>query len=129
MKPDFDDPDTYELLLKVCSDYQVDPSMSIESENFFRNLLSQFHDTENDTVLEDQLRNQIAGAFIAVEDRPRWIQGAEWPFMSGQPMIFVGQTDISIQANPGASKYFHDDTSFYLFISLKKGTEVIIQQF
>ena len=41
---DFDNLDTYLLILETCNPFQVDPSGPIESEHFFRNLLSQYKD-------------------------------------------------------------------------------------
>ncbi len=126
---DYDDPKIYDLLVKVCSRYQVDPSVPLESEVFFRELLSQYDDPPEH--LQTWLEKQLSDLFIAIGARPRWIQGANWPFASGKPMVFVGQIDIRANAGPIAPQYFHDDTSFYLFIQREgKGTvKVITQQF
>ena len=122
---------TGDLLMATCSRYQVDPSASIESETFFRTLLSQYDGPIDGDHLVAWLEKQLAGNFVAVNDRPHWIQGADWPFAGGKPMVFVGQIDIPVKSGSTASRYFHDDTSFYLFIQAEgKGpVKVITQQF
>ena len=129
----FDDPETYnsetyKLLLSVCSQYQVDPSSSLESESFFRNLLSQYNGSSDTESITGWLSEQIAQWFIAIGERPKWIQSSEWQFIDGVPAIFAGQIDISTQNNEVASKLFHDDTSYYVFIGKKKPPIVIMQQ-
>lgn len=129
MATDFDNLETYLLLVKTCSRYQVDPSSSIESETFFRTLLSQYNGPIDEDHLVAWLEKQLAGNFLAVKDRPRWIQGADWPFADGKPMFFVGQIDIQVSTGSQASQFFHDDTSFYVFKQKKGPSKVIVQQF
>ena len=126
---DLDDSETYDLLLKICAKYQVDPSVSLESENFFRNLLAQYKGSSDGESLSEWLSEQIDHWFVALGERPKWIQSREWQFIDGIPAIFAGQIDVSIQGNERASKVFHDDTSFYVFIGKKKPPIVIMQQY
>jgi len=126
---DFDDSQTYELLLKICAQYQVDPSASLESEKFFRNLLAQYNGSSDVESLSEWLNEQIHHWFIALGERPKWIQSSEWQFIDGIPAIFAGQIDVSTEENERASKIFHDDTSFYVFIGKKKPPIVIMQQY
>ena len=130
MSLNFDDITIYTLLLKVCSRYKVDPSSSLEAEDYFRNLLATYDGTfEEESQFMNWLDKIVSGNFIALNKRQQWIQNSEWPFEDGEPMIFVGQIDIS--RNSGlASEFFHDDTTFYVFIPHSKGKpRVIMQQF
>lgn len=124
---DYDDPKVFDLLIDVCSRYQVEPSMPLESEVFFRALLSRYEGTPEN--LETWLDTQVRASFLAVNARPRWIQGADWPFVDGKPMFFVGQIDIRVNTGSQASQFFHDDTSFYVFMQKKGSIKVIVQQF
>jgi hypothetical protein len=126
---DFDDSQTYELLLKICTQYQVDPSASLDSEEFFRNLLAQYKGSSDVESLSEWLREQINHWFIALGERPKWIQSSEWQFIDSIPAIFAGQIDVSTEGNEMASKIFHDDTSFYVFIGKKQPPIVIMQQY
>jgi hypothetical protein len=129
MTLDFDDLETYKLLLSVCSQYQVDPSVPLESEKFFRELLAKYNGAKDKDSVATWLNEQISNLFIALGERPRWIQSCEWQFIDGVPAIFAGQIDVSTQDSQMASKVFHDDTSFYVFIGKKKPPVVIMQQY
>ena len=129
MTLDFDDLETYELLLGVCSRYQVDPSVPLESEKFFRELLSKYNGAKDKESVTAWLNEQISNSFIALGERPRWIQSCEWQFIDGIPAIFAGQIDVSAQDSKKASQIFHDDISFYVFIGKKKPPIVIMQQY
>jgi hypothetical protein len=124
----FDDYEIYMMLVDVCKTYAVCPSSSLESENFFRHLLTQYAEEADPANISQWLQEQITKYFIAVGERPKWIQNPEWPFADGKPMIFVGQIDLSVQ-NEVVSKIYHDDTSLYLFVGQKVRPVVIIQQF
>ena len=126
---DFDDEKTYLMLLELCKDYSVDPSTSVETEDFFRDLLAQYSGDSNPTRIAIWLERQITQHFIAIGIRPRWIQNPEWPFANGKPMIFAGQIDLSVQNGEVVSQIFHDDTSLYVFIGQKVQPKVIIQQY
>ena len=128
-KPNFDDLEIYEMLLGVCTQYGADPSASIESEAFFRTLLLQFEGDFDRDKFQAWLHEEIPKQFVSIGKRPKWIQGYDWPVRNGKPMIFVGQLDISLRDAPNADQFFHDDTSFYVFIEMKGETEVIMQQY
>lgn len=125
----FDDEDTYNLILSVCRPFGVDPSVPIESEAFFRKLLTHYSGNSDDASISGWLRQEIEKHFIALGARPRWIQSPEWPFANGEPMIFVGQIDLSVQEGKPAAGFFHDDTSLYVFVGKKVPPVVIMQQF
>ena len=128
---DFADMDLYKLLIRVCSEYAVDPSSSLEAETFFRQLLTQYSGTDDPATVAAWLREQVPKYFMAIDERPKWIQGAEWAFDEyGNPMIFAGQIDIdSVERKRFESLLFHDDTSLYVFIGRKVDPVVVMQQY
>lgn len=121
------DVDRYLLVVEVAQRYGVHPSMSTDSERFFGQLLEQFTGDSNN--LPAWLEERILRDFVAVNERPRWIQNPEWPFSDGNPMIFAGQIDLTAQQEGLSAVQFHDDTSLYIFIDKKGQTRVVIQQY
>jgi hypothetical protein len=124
---DFDNIETYRLLLAVSSNYAVDPSASVELENFFRNLLIQYGGTTEPETIAAWLHDQISQKFAVIDKRPEWIQNNDWPIVNGQPAVFVGQIEVESQKSDAASKLFHDDTSFYIFLD-EKGPPIVVMQ-
>lgn len=125
----FDDSDIYSLLLEICAEFQVDPSSSPDSETFFTGLLSSYQGESDTQSIKVWLSEQVKLSFACLKRRPQWIQGFDWQFSQGLPMVFVGQIDIEtdLEAQP---QLFHDDTSFYVFMSLVDNTfKVIMQQY
>jgi hypothetical protein len=126
---DLDDLKIYSLLITVCEPYAVEPSMSVESEQFFRQMLALYEGDTEKEAMATWLDEQIAKSFRAIAESPSWIQGSAWQFFDGKPMLFVGQVDISLKSTPTAKEHFHDDTSFYVFIDGKGNSSVVMQQF
>ncbi|MGB5051543.1 MAG: hypothetical protein WBO46_21530 [Caldilineaceae bacterium] len=126
---DFEDYDTYMLLVEAGQKYAVFPSASLESEDFFRNLLAHYEGSLDPTSVVSWLEQEISHSFIALGEYPRWIQNPEWPLVGGKPMIFAGQIDLSVQAGGATAELFHDDTSLYVFIGRKVPPVVVMQQF
>lgn len=125
---DFDDHEIYELILKISIPLGVDPSSSMESENFFRDLIKKFEGEYDEVRINAWLKQQILNQFLAIHDRPRWIQNPEWPFSNNKPMVFAHQIDLSVKDSIVA-KLFHDDTSLYVFLGRQHSPIVIMQQF
>lgn len=130
----FDDPDatpadfdTYLLVVEKSRAFGVDPSMSIEAEQFFEDLLGKYEEVPEQ--LDTWLEKQLPQLFRAIDKRPDWIQGPQWPFSQGTPMIFVGQIDLSIQRAAALADIFHDDTSLYVFVSKEGHPKIVIQQY
>ena len=127
---DFDDIRVYEAIIDAGDPYGVGPSMSIQSEDFFRQMLKNYDGSKDDASLREWLVGQIRLAFQSIGQPPRWIQGAQWPIRDGKPLVFVGQLDIARGKSPLAQELFHDDTSYFVFIPRERGdAEVIMQQF
>jgi hypothetical protein len=116
----------YLLVVDVADRFGVEPSMSQESEDYFVRMLDDF--LGDPTDLQQWLEERIAHAFVSLGERPRWIQGAQWPFAEGQPMIFAGQMELAPQQGGIAEQLFHDATSLYVFLAPKVEPVVVMQQ-
>jgi hypothetical protein len=125
----FDDLEIYTMLLEVCKGYGVDPSTSLETEDFFRKLLAHYSGEKEPTRIASWLKEQILQHFVAVSERPRWIQAPQWPFEGEEPMIFAGQIDLSVRNEGIISQIYHDNTSLYVFIGRRSRPMVVVQQF
>jgi len=115
--------------LQVCDRYGVDPQIPEESEQFFRELLGTYMGNTDPTSIETWLSEEVPKHFVALNERPSWIQGADWPFANGKPMIFAGQIDLSVSDMKHLPWQYHDDTSLYVFIGQKVEPVVVLQQF
>lgn len=123
------DTDTYLLVLEVAGPYGVDPSSSIEAEEFFNRLLATYTGKPEREALTCWLAEQIARAFIAIGTYPRWIQASAWPFEQGAPLIFVAQIDLAVAEHPALAAIFHDATSLYIFLKSNGKFELVTQQY
>lgn len=105
-------------LFDVIGRYGARPDVPIAAEEFFTELVTRFDDRD---ALRRYLEDQAGGWFRCLREPPDWIQGPEWPWAGGRPMVYVG----GIDAPPGT---FHDDARFYVFWSPEVGTrECVIQ--
>jgi hypothetical protein len=125
---DFNDLKVYEWLIRESKPFGVDPSSSIESEDFFRNLLKSYEGEYDEVSVSSWLKEQITQHFVAVDERPQWIQGSEWPIIDGKPMIFAHQVDLPVK-NDIVADLFHDDTTLYIFIDSQNPMVIVTQQF
>jgi hypothetical protein len=66
--------------------------------------------------LEAWLDSEVPKRFRSLKDRPRWIQGCQWPFAGGEPMIFAGQIDVDARRGTEGARHFHDDAALYVFL-------------
>lgn len=123
---DFDNEETYFLILNVCKEFCVDPSSSFESEDYFRNLLSKYNGEDSEKNISEWLKQTLSNEFVAIQTRPQWIQGPAWPVINGHPMMFVGQWDLNVSECHGL---FHDDTSIYVFVAPNSEPKVVVQQY
>jgi len=128
MQFNMDDPAIRDVIWTVCKRYEIDDGL-ISVRDFFKELLSTYEGGDELTEFEQWLDREIPLKFPALNKRPLWLQSREWPFANGLPMVFVGQIDIGVENTPDFRKYFHDYTSFYLFMPQGRGHfEVIMQQ-
>lgn len=125
---DFDDLPTYLLIIETCFAFDIDPSPSLEMEQFFRELVRSYEGEASASAFQAWLAEQLPKYFVCLGERPRWIQGAAWPVQDGKPMVFIGQIAVSIQDSPVAAQRFHDDTSFYVFLGKHDGLNVVVSQ-
>ena len=128
MSNDLDDQIVFRTLLRICGPLGIDPTMSLEAEAYFRELLMGYAGSNPDPTFESWLKQELAGRFLTLAGTPNWLQGDEWPFVNGEPLIFAGQIDYYLDDNPVAAQLFHDDTSIYVFIGKKIPSVVIMQQ-
>ena len=128
MSLDLDDQIVFRTLLRICGPLGINPTMSLECEAYFRKLLMGYAGSSPDPTFESWLEQELAGRFLTLAGTPNWLQGDEWPFVNGEPLIFAGQIDYCLDDNPVAAQLFHDDTSIYVFIGKKIPPVVIMQQ-
>ncbi len=124
---DYDDLATFELLVEMCSPFGVEPDSSLDAEDFFRGLLLRYPGPSSKDALGKWLQEVVPQHFIALGERPRWIQGADWQFVGGVPMMFAGQLDLDQEKRQG--RIYHDDTALYVFVASKAEPVVVLQQF
>lgn len=117
---DFSDEDLY-LLLTLGKKYGFDPLSSAECEKYFMNLLQKYDESQGSK--RSFLENIISKSFISCEEKPSWVQNADWQFADGKPMFFVGQKEIAITKNHIIFHYI-----FYIFWDMDTGNvKTIIQ--
>lgn len=114
----------YEVVLVVADKFGVDLGTAEESEDFMIKLVEQYQGSLDG--LSTWLEEQIPQHYVAIGERPKWIQSPEWPFYKGKPMVFAGQLNIT---GDNALKLFHDDTSLYVFLGEDAQSAVVIQYF
>lgn len=119
----FDHDNTYFLLVNVCHEFGVSPSIPIESEDYFRELLKSYDGYMDEASVLSWLREKVSQRFVSIRERPKWIQEPEWPIAEGKPLMFVDQIDID------GSDVFHDSTSFYVFVATHTTPVVVMQQY
>ncbi len=98
----------------------IDPSCG-DGEAFFGNIIATFPGTKAECLA--YITRNISNWFRVVGDAPDWIQGCEWPYWQGKPMVFVGQVNV-----PRSAGWLHDDAAFYTFWEPEAGvTETVVQ--
>lgn len=65
-------------------------------------------------VLQARLKERIAGDFRYLASPPKWLQGPDWVFVDGTPLVFVGQLDMS--------GLRHDTAQVYVFFDARQNT-------
>ena len=77
-------------LCELCDRYNIDPESSIESENYFINLINGINYATIEELIS-VLEIKIKRDFLIMNNTPEWIQDPNWQFNNGKPMVFVGQ--------------------------------------
>ena len=70
--------------------------------------------------LEEFLKNEIRRRFKCLKGRPRWLQEANWIFRENEPLLFVGQLDITAVR--------HDVARLYIFMDERSGEFAWVEQ-
>lgn len=113
--------DILEILLELCKEAGVDPLSSMESEAYFCELIKKY--SGNKSEIRQYFEKMIKREFKFMKERPVWIQGKEWQFYNGKPMIFAGQIDTFVNKNG-----FSYGISFYVFWDSKYGVTKTVTQ-
>ncbi|NDV97262.1 hypothetical protein D0T84_20490 [Dysgonomonas sp. 521] len=80
----------------------------------------EFHKAD---LFENKLAKEIKiqkKGLDCLKKKPKWLQEPDWPFDEGEPLLFVGQLDISPMR--------HDTSYVYVFYNKKKETYLTIEQ-
>ena len=115
--------DQLEMLLDLGAemDLYIDPTASLECEQYFSGLLSDYRgDREG---LRAYCREAIRRDFRVMKEKPAWLQGDEWQFHNGRPMAFVGQLDAVLRRDGSPC-----GISFYVFYDLEDGAVKTVTQ-
>jgi len=72
------------------------------------------------TELKKFLKEEMKKRFKCMKGTPRWLQGANWVFIDEEPLLFVGQLDIT--------EMRHDTSRLYIFLDEKTGQYHTIEQ-
>lgn len=113
--------ETLEILYNLGKELHIDPLSSLESENYFYGLLSNFQGKNEE--LMSYLSEQIKKDFKFTKELPKWLQVSDWQFHNGKPMCFVGQMEVKINKN----SYMHS-LMFYVFWDMDTGITKTITQ-
>ena len=70
--------------------------------------------------LTSWLKKTISERFISISVPPKWLQSPNWPIENNQPLLFIGQHDIS--------KIKHDHSQLYIFYSHSRKDFELIEQ-
>ena len=79
--------DIFELLLELGNEMGIDPFSSIESENYFRELLKTYSGNKNEVkrYFEDTIKRD----FQVMKEKPRWIQTHSQIFSSMEQALML----------------------------------------
>jgi hypothetical protein len=125
----FENLEIYSIILDVCVPFKIDPSASIEMEEFFKDLLKEYQDEFEEISFKRWLSQKVKDHFQAVDKRPEWIQGADWPIVEGKPALFITQVDLPFDKHPILANFYHDDVAYYLFLDYQGKPHIKMQQF
>ena len=126
---DLDERDVARGRFTIGRHYGIDPGISDETRRYMWALAGRYRGDGAAADFERWLEEEIPRRFVALAERPRWIQQPEWPFSEGQPMIFAGQIDIATDERAEARQLFHDDTAIDIFLALGAPPRTIVQQY
>jgi len=70
--------------------------------------------------MEAYLKERIRNDFRCSKKQPKWIQSAQWVFVKGEPIVFVGQIDIA--------GIMHDTAQLYVFYDEQNNEYHFIEQ-
>lgn len=99
--------DLFNLLLKVQPKWLSLPSSYLSS-------LLDIAPSQKTKELQAWLKDKIKDEFRYLKTPPKWLQAPAWPIENGQPLVFVGQLDVSDLS--------HDTSQAYVFFNVAANT-------
>jgi hypothetical protein len=85
-----------------------------DSNNVLANkLYDEFVASAGAQSLDDWLCIRLKDIFRCVDVRPEWRDGTVWPFLDGEPMVFIHQFDTPTKEV--SKRYFATPSTFYVF--------------
>ena len=103
----------YSLMLKV------QPSW-LDIPDWYMEKILTMSEGKKGKELEVYLKEKIKNDFRYSQKQPKWIQSAQWVFVEEEPLIFIGQIDIT-----GVK---HDTAQLYVFYDEKRSEYRFVEQ-
>lgn len=96
------------------------------AEPFVKKLFDEWTAAGSPTPCKGWLKARLKGSFKCVGDPPQWIEEEpDWPYLNGEPMVFVAQIDLKRNAVTESNLTFNE--RLYVFgarVPLKRGFEM-----
>ena len=92
----------------------------VQLPSFYIQKLLEIAGERKGVELKKFLKEEIKKRFKCMKGTPRWLQGANWIFIDEEPLLFVGQLDIT--------EMRHDTSRLYIFLDEKTGQYHTIEQ-
>lgn len=114
---DFEENDKDKKLYRLLLDSQ--PSWLNLPDFYLQKLLKEAGEIKG-TELKKFLKDEMKKRFKCMKGTSRWLQGGSWIFVDEEPLLFVGQLDIT--------ELRHDTSRLYVFLDEKTGEYHTIEQ-
>ena len=84
-------------------------------------LLREYQQSDTSQAPSKWLKERLASIFLWKTEPPRWIESAPmWPFLDGEPMVFIDQIENSADSDPGSVQWEHLTTGTMLYVFGKR---------
>jgi hypothetical protein len=97
----------------------VQPKWLDVQPDFFSDIIKNYNG-ENKKEIKEQMKERIQDSFISIKSKPKWLQNPNWPIEDGEPLIFIGELDMS--------DILHDTSKVFIFYSKKSQRFQCIKQ-
>jgi len=92
----------------------------VDLPSFYIQKLLEVAGAKKGVELKTFLKEEIKKRFRCMKGAPRWLQGASWVFIDEEPLLFIGQLDIT--------EMRHDTSRLYVFLDEKTGAYHTVEQ-